>query len=524
MWAWTRILVLIKLVLGVAAFSIDDFGAIPKNASLQAARINAVAISLALGSANLDSAGDRTVLVPQGNTYFFMPVRAADLRNVTLRVEGDLIASDLIAHWPTLPGRGAPLYADILTFSGCEGVAVRGEGKIHGQGFRWWLRTLLKQDQDQRPHIMYWFQSRDILIENIRFFNSPMYHIKLSDVEGVEIRGISIDVDTTRQTEMLSERGLWNAADKIPIFPLNTDGIDPDGRNIWIHNITVTNFDDVVAVKPSLMTGGKYANCTENVLVEDVRVKYGVGMTVGAVPPRAEGNCVRNVTFRNVEFFRPFKAIYIKTNPGNLGFGMIENVVYENIFIREPIWWAVYIGPQQQHQPDGSGPGCMLFPVDKKCATQPRIRISNVQLRNITSVGNLLPPGIVRCNKKNPCTRFVFKDVHLSGAPYDPLDRGGWYCEHVYGDTYDSFPIPKCFTNQSRDEDSDTDYHKSQALMGYDEHLDAVVSGNTMKAQQMWEGHASKLDAWSRPIGNRLNPNRRPASVVRSMQKLKQHV
>lgn len=48
-------------------------------------------------------------------------------------------------------------------------------------------------------------QSRDILIENIRFFNSPMYHIKLSDVEGVEIRGISIDVDTTRQTEMLSE-------------------------------------------------------------------------------------------------------------------------------------------------------------------------------------------------------------------------------------------------------------------------------------------------------------------------------
>lgn len=87
-------------------------------------------------------------------------MRAADLRNVTLRVEGDLIASDLIAHWPTLPGRGAPLYADILTFSGCEGVAVRGEGKIHGQGFRWWLRTLLKQDQDQRPHIMYWFQAR----------------------------------------------------------------------------------------------------------------------------------------------------------------------------------------------------------------------------------------------------------------------------------------------------------------------------------------------------------------------------
>jgi hypothetical protein len=46
------------------------------------------------------------------------------------------------------------------------------------------------------------------------------------------------------------QRGLWNATTKMPIFPLNTDGIDPAGRNIHIHNISVTNFDDVVAVKP----------------------------------------------------------------------------------------------------------------------------------------------------------------------------------------------------------------------------------------------------------------------------------
>ena len=118
----------------------------------------------------------------------------------------------------------------------------------------------------------------------------------------------------------------------MPIFPLNTDGIDPAGRNIYIHNISVTNFDDVVAIKPrsasvalkrepvpclhkdaaqpeiiernamssehtsarqrmtvvqtEMFLGlvgssepgeGKYANCSENILVEDVSVKFGVG-------------------------------------------------------------------------------------------------------------------------------------------------------------------------------------------------------------------------------------------------------
>ena len=36
-----------------------------------------------------------------------------------------------------------------------------------------------------------------------------------------------------------------------PIFPLNTDGIDPRGSNVTIRNVTITNWDDAVAVKPA---------------------------------------------------------------------------------------------------------------------------------------------------------------------------------------------------------------------------------------------------------------------------------
>ncbi len=91
----------------------------------------------------------------------------------------------------------------------------------------------------------------------------------------------------------------------------------------------------------------KHVSCAENMLIERATVYWGVGMTIGSVPPNNEVNCVRNITFRDVEFHYPFKAIYMKTNPGTSGTGIIEDILYENIKIHWPIWWGTYIGPQQ---------------------------------------------------------------------------------------------------------------------------------------------------------------------------------
>ncbi len=70
-------------------------------------------------------------------------------------------------------------------------------------------------------------------------------------------------------------------------------------------------------------------------------------MTVGSVPPNRDCNCVRNITFRNVRMIRPFKGIYVKSNPGDIGSGLVENIYYQNFTMDRPIWWAIYIGPQQ---------------------------------------------------------------------------------------------------------------------------------------------------------------------------------
>jgi polygalacturonase len=82
------------------------------------------------------------------------------------------------------------------------------------------------------------------------------------------------------------------------------------GRNIHIRNCNIENFDDAVAVKP-LNGNNKIAQCSENVLVENVYIRYGLGASIGSVPPKAAVNCVRNVTFRNIQFESPVKAIYV---------------------------------------------------------------------------------------------------------------------------------------------------------------------------------------------------------------------
>jgi hypothetical protein len=82
----------------------------------------------------------------------------------------------------------------------------------------------------------------------------------------------------------------------------------------------------------------------------------------GSVPPNANIACIRNVTFRNINFEKALKAIYIKPNPGNYfyecffkkkifnfilgnsGTGLIKNITYENINIKNTLWWSIFIG------------------------------------------------------------------------------------------------------------------------------------------------------------------------------------
>jgi hypothetical protein len=152
---------------------------------------------------------------------------------------------------------------------------------------------------------------------------------------------------------------------------------------------------------------------------------------------------VRNITFSNVSMFLPFKAIYIKTNPGNEGSGTIEAIAFENIRVEAPLWYFAWIGPQQQKQPsNGTDTGCsFLYPLNTTCQTQPLVSIRDVRLTNVTARGGITLPGVVLCDPKNPCENIQFEEVDVQGTW---LVQKEYVCINAHGTQRDANPALAC--------------------------------------------------------------------------------
>lgn len=113
--------------------------------------------------------------------------------------------------------------------------------------------------------------------------------------------------------------------------------------------------------------------------------------------------------------------------------------------MKSPIWWAIYLGPQQQKQPGGGGPGCMLYPFDPKgtCSTQPRIDVRNISLEDIKITDSLLFPILMRCNETNPCSGVYFKNVVINKWLIGNKHKG-FVCENVKGIQEGGYPRIDC--------------------------------------------------------------------------------
>jgi len=123
-------------------------------------------------------------------------------------------------------------------------------------------------------------------------------------------------------------------------------------------------------------------------------------------------------------------VIYIKSNPGNKGTGLVENIHYRNITSKSTIWMPIWIGPQQQQQPGKiidirriealltgrKGTGCtFLYPLIPSCPTQPLVTIRNITLENVNLEKGFMLPGVILGDAKNPFTDLHFINVHNDG-------------------------------------------------------------------------------------------------------------
>jgi Glycosyl hydrolases family 28 len=279
--------------------------------------------------------------------------------------------------------------------------ATRNRGGImNGYGKRWWDDVIAGRIHERvvtRPRLLHFIECEDVLVEKLTLVNSPYWTLTVEAVRA-EVRYINVLVDRELQGRLLARNGNKgrNKRDNVSSslgpptsqkrvlpsspsendgvgFPipiddlpdwvaerfrqpqdLNTDGIDPIGQDITVHNCVVQNADDSIAVKPSHRgrNGTRIPDCTNNVTIHDV-VLTGFGASIGSVGPISQHNCVDNIRFSNVSMPGTAKGIYVKSNGATCvnQSSQLTNILFENFDIIEPFWWPIWIGPQQQHQP-----------------------------------------------------------------------------------------------------------------------------------------------------------------------------
>lgn len=391
------------------------------------------------GIAKLED-GD-TVVVPKDSTYMLIgPVLFEGINQFTFKVEGTIKAVFDTVNWL---GDGHE-YRPLFQILNCTDIVVTGDGIIDGQGTPWWDGFIW--GRITHLHLPKLFQIKfvsNLLVENIHLLNSPRWTLDLLDVAHAEVRYVTVDV--TR----FKNRPTIGGAEFPFLEPmdLNTDGIDIKGRDVWVHDCYIHNDDDSVAVKPCHQNC-KLSDCTEDILIENM-VMTGFGASIGSVPPSEHHNCVRNVVMRNISMPQTGKGIYIKSNPTCRpgATGIIENILYEDIRILQPRWWAIWIGPQQQQEPgDKLGLKCALqYPFfNSKCPTQGCVEFRNITLKDVVIDHPWLSPGVIMGNSTIPMKDIVFDNVNMIGDTGKVPFHSNYQCSDADVTFKNSFPVAKC--------------------------------------------------------------------------------
>lgn len=221
-----------------------------------------------------------------------------------------------------------PIYAFEQT-----NIAITGKGTLDGQG-QWWHQWLGKWNADSRalvdmgnrgvpvhervfgeghflrPNFIQPVRCRNVLIEDVRVINSPMWTLHPLYCTNVTIRGVTVET-----------RGP------------NTDGCDPDSStDVLIENCVFSNGDDCIAVKSGRDGDGRRVNIpSENILIRNCVFRDGHGgVTMGS---ETSGG-IRNVFAENCQFDSPDldMAMRFKSNPARGGF--VEDISLRNCTVK----------------------------------------------------------------------------------------------------------------------------------------------------------------------------------------------
>jgi polygalacturonase len=287
-------------------------------------------------------------------------------------------------------------YSPFIYARGRENIALTGRGTINGQASTTWQLWREKQEADQlrsrqmnhagvpveervfgaghylRPHLIQFYECRNILIEGVRIEDSPFWCVHLLMCRNVTVRGLS-----------------FLAHNK------NNDGINPEySEDVLIEDIDFDNGDDNVAIKAGRDHEGRTLGLsTRNIIVRNCRLKGLHGIVIGSEMSAG----VYNVFVEDCVAVGYLKrGLYIKSNPDRGG--TISDIHFRNVRL-DQVEDAFFITSFYHQQ--GAGHATDIH----------SIRVENVSCREATGAGI-----VVHGFAEKPVHDLLFRNITIERA------------------------------------------------------------------------------------------------------------
>lgn len=220
-------------------YCITNYGVQNDSTILQTERIQAV-----IDKAALEGGG--VICIPKGTflsgSLFFRPRTHLYLeKGATLKGSDDISHFDVIDT--RLEGQNLTYFAALVNVIGVDGFTLSGEGKINGNGLRFWKSFWLRRQvnpqctnlEELRPRLVYIADSKNVQLSGVRLENSPFWTTHLYRCENVKLLNLSI------------------FAPHSPVKAPSSDAIDIDVcKNVLVKGCYMSVNDDAIALK-----GGK---------------------------------------------------------------------------------------------------------------------------------------------------------------------------------------------------------------------------------------------------------------------------
>ena len=313
--------------------------------------LNTELINKTIATLNVNGGG--TLFFPAG-TYLTGAIKLKS--NITLELEAGatlLFSDNFDDYLPFVEMRHEGImmksFSPLLYATDAENITIKGEGKIDGQGRKWWnelnrvevdvhtngvrdinkyqpmwdkandVKALYAETNEDyvssmqrrffRPPFIQPIRCKNFKIEGITIVNSPFWTINPEFCENVTVDRVTI---------------------KNPLSP-NTDGINPEScRYVHISNCHISVGDDCITLKSGRDLQARKLNVPdEDITITNCTMLAGHG---GVVIGSEMSGGVRKVVISNCVFDGTDRGIRIKSTRGRGG--IVEDIQVDNIVMR----------------------------------------------------------------------------------------------------------------------------------------------------------------------------------------------